>query len=318
MRDVVVIGGGLSGLSACYQLEKFAVGYTVIELKRRFGGTINSVSERGFVMDAGAFAFTDLADEPWLPALGLSDQLLPLDDDAFIFRACTESLTSALAAQLRGGRLMRMAVSSLGRYRNRFTICLENGLMIDAGAIILALPARYAARALYNLAPEAAERLAEQRYESVWQVALGVHKRELRSDLPAANQLGFSYLLSTDYAGRVLDRDHRLIQLAMPGPADTAAGDIILEATERLGITAPPIASRAHYTEESRSIHDEDHRYNMRLVRALLPAGISLVGSDALPGPATKPGVAQLSARMDAGRMAARAAVLFLQSRKSR
>ena len=52
MRDVVVIGGGLTGLSACYQLEKLGLRYTVIELKRRFGGAISSKSENGFIMDA--------------------------------------------------------------------------------------------------------------------------------------------------------------------------------------------------------------------------------------------------------------------------
>ena len=36
MRDVVVIGGGLSGLAACYELEKCGAAYTVIEVKRRF------------------------------------------------------------------------------------------------------------------------------------------------------------------------------------------------------------------------------------------------------------------------------------------
>ena len=33
MRDVVVIGGGLSGLAACYELERCGAAYTVIEVK---------------------------------------------------------------------------------------------------------------------------------------------------------------------------------------------------------------------------------------------------------------------------------------------
>ena len=42
MRDVVVIGGGLSGLAACYQLEKTNLRYTLIEVKRRVGGGIQT------------------------------------------------------------------------------------------------------------------------------------------------------------------------------------------------------------------------------------------------------------------------------------
>ncbi len=317
MRDVVVIGGGLTGLSACCQLEKLGVDYTVIELKRRFGGAIHSEAEGGFTMDIGAFASAceTLADEPWLPELGLTDQLLPLSDQACIFRAGTESLTSALAADLQGGRLMRMAVSSIGRYRSRFTICLENGMMYDAGALILALPARYASRALYNLAPTAAERLNACRYQSNWHLALGLHKRDLPPTLPTADRLGFSSLFSTDHPGRVPDRDHQLIQITLPAAAETPE-DIIREAANRLGLAASPIVSLALAIDEAVSIYDEDHASNMRQIRALLPAGISLVGSDYLPQPPRQPGLAQLAERMQAGRQAADEAHDFVKARK--
>ena len=55
MRDVAVIGGGLAGLSACFQLQKLGLRYTVIELRRRFGGTIRTSVQHGFVMDGGRF-----------------------------------------------------------------------------------------------------------------------------------------------------------------------------------------------------------------------------------------------------------------------
>ena len=318
MRDVVVIGGGLTGLSACYQLEKLGVDYTVIELKRRFGGAIHSEAERGFIMDASAFAFETLADESWLPELGLSDQLMPLNDEANFFRDGTESLISALAADLQGGRLMRMAVSSIGRYRRRFTICLENGMMYDAGALILALPARYAARTLYNLAPEAAERLADYRCQGIWQVALGVRKRETPSTLPTASSLGFSCLHSTDQPGRVSDHDHLLIQVTLPAAAGRQPADIVRQVTDRLGITSAPIVWRALATEEAVSIHDQDHPGNMRQLRALLPDGIALVGSDYLLQPPPQPGLAQLAQRLQAGRQAANDAHDFVKARESK
>ena len=146
-------------------------------------------------MDAGPCIVRSLADEPWLAELGLSGQLCPVADNACVFRAGTESLIRALARPLQGGRLMRMAVSSVGRWRGRYTICLENGLVYDAGALILAVPARFAARILRNLAPEAAERLEAFRYDSIWRVSLGCqvdalppsfdHKLDASHALPA-------------------------------------------------------------------------------------------------------------------------------------
>ena len=61
-----------------------------------------------------------------------------------------------------------------------------------------------------------------------------------------------------------------------------------------------------------------DHRFDMRLIRALLPAGISLVGSDFLPEPPTQRGLTQIAERLDAGRQAANDARLFLKRRMSK
>ena len=130
-------------------------------------------------MDAGAFAFRPMPDDRLLDDLGLRQRVVPIENEAYLFRDGSESLIRALAERLQGGRLMRMAVSSVGRLGNRFTICLENGIMLDAGAVILALPAPYAARALWNLAPEAAEQLDQFRYDSILRVSLGYHKRDL-------------------------------------------------------------------------------------------------------------------------------------------
>ncbi len=308
MRDVVVIGGGLTGLSACYQLQQLGVDYTVIELKRRFGGRIETAREKSFVMDASVFAFGSLADEPWLPELGLDAEIRALDARGFHFRAGTDRLVAAMAARLQGGHLMRMAVSSLGRLGGRFAICLENGLMLDAGALIAAVPARYAARMLYNLAPEAAQRLANTRYESVWQVALGYRKVDLPRVLPDTE---FLYLWTSDVCGRVPDRQHRLVQLAMSAPAECPSSDVIDAASRRLGGMAQPVVARAWQFDVARSIFGDEHAGAIRAIRARLPQGISLVGSEYLLSPRARPGLAQLAERIGAGRQAACDAVAF-------
>ena len=318
MRDVVVIGGGLSGLSACYELEKRHVPYTVIEVKRRFGGGIRSSFEGGFIMDACAFAFRPIADDALLADLGLKGRMIQISGEACVFAEGTEALICALAYRLRGGRLMRMAVSSVGRLRNRFTICLENGIMLDAGALILALPARYAARMLWNLAPAAAERLAGFRYDSIRHVSLGYHKRDLAMAIDSDLDEIFSFIITTDQPGRVPDQDHRLIQVGLRSSDDMSTDEAIRAVTRHLGWRASPLVARVDYWSEADLQEDYGaaHSDNVRAIHELLPAGLSLIGSDYCRDAPSSDGVARLDERIQAGRRAARDAVEFLKARK--
>ncbi len=320
MRDVVVIGGGLSGLAACYQLEKSSLRYTVIEVKRRFGGGIKTRAERGFVMDAGSFVLGSLADAPWLAELGLCEQTTPVADDAFVFRAGAESLIQALASSLQGGRLMRMAVSSVGRWRGRFTICLENGLVYDAGALILAVPARYAARILLNLAPEAADRLDDFRYDSIWRVSLGCQSDALPPAIADKLDSTCRFILSTDAPGRVPDRQHRLLQVGVRAAPHAGPESVVRDTIARLGFSAEPIVARADHWPEAdlRSRYDAAHRQTMSEVHALLPAGLTLIGSDYCLDAPTVQGIARLNERIGRGGQAAQAAEDVLKARRRR
>lgn len=315
MRDVVVIGGGLSGLAACYELEKANLRYTLIEVKPRVGGGIQSIAERGFVMDAGALVFRSLAEEFWLTELGLNEQVCPVADDAFVFRAGAASLIRALASPLQGGRLMRMAVSSVGRWRGRFTVCLENGLVYDAGALILAVPARYAARILRNLAPEAANRLEDFRYESIWRVSLGCRVDALPPSLEDKLDETYPFILSTDAPGRVPDRQHRLLQVGVRAAPDQAPELVIRDTLEYLGLSAAPIIARAYHWPEA-DLHSRYDAATMRAINPQLPAGLTLIGSDyCLEAPNAK-GVARLNERISMGRLAAQAAEGYLKARR--
>ena len=318
MRDVVVIGGGLSGLSACYELEKRRVPYTVIEVKRRFGGGIRGSFEGGFIMDACAFAFRPIADDALLEDLGLQKRMIQISAEAFAFADGTEALICALANRLRGGRLMRMALSSVGRLRNRFTICLENGIMLDAGALILALPARYAARMLWNLSPLAAERLAGFRYDSIRRVSLGYHKRDLPMRIDGGRTETFPFIIRTDYPGRAPDRDHLLIQVGLRSVDDRSSAEFIRAATRHFGWSAPPLVARVDYWSEAdlREDYGAAHSDNVRAIRELLPAGLSLIGSDYCREAPSSDGVARLDERIRAGRRAARDAVEYLKAEK--
>ena len=317
MREVVVIGGGLSGLAAGYELEKHGVPYTVIEVKPRFGGSIASSSAKGFVIDGCAFASDRTADWALLEELGLETQLFDFGTDWFGFHSGTESLIRAFAGRLNGGRLMRMAVSTIGRWRRRFTICMENGLMFDAGALIVAVPARFAERMFHSFAPAIADILRAWPYDSIYRVSLGYHKRSLPARLDARPHKAFPFLLTTDQRGRVPDGDHRLIQVGMRAAAGRCKDDIIQEVIRHYGWDENPIVKRVHYWPEADLLSDDAarRRATMAAIRVRLPAGVWLIGSDYSEAYPPRAGVARLGDRIRQGRLAARAAMRYRQAR---
>lgn len=319
MRDVVVIGGGLSGLAAAWELEKHHIAYTIIEVKPRLGGGIASISEKGFVMDGCAFASRRPADLTVFSALGLEEQLFEFGDDALGFRDGTESLIRALSGRLTGGRLMRMAVSTIGRWRRRLTICLENGLVFDAGALIVAVPARFAERMFHSFAPEISERLRDYRYDTVYRVSLGFHKRDLPARLAPPDDETFPFLLTTDQPGRVPDGDHRLIQAGVRMAAGADPQDIIQAIIRHYGCGEHPIVKRVHYWPEADLLSDDapGRRASIAAIRDRLPAGVWLIGSDYGDVCPSNRGIARLDDRIRQGQQAARAAMAYRKARRN-
>ena len=217
-----------------------------------------------------------------------------------------------------GGRLMRMAVSSIGRLRRRFTICLENGIMLDAGALVLAVPAPYAARMLYNLAPEAAQRMQDFRYDAIRRVSLGYHKRDLPDQLDSVDETAFPFVIATDHQGRVPDQDHTLIQVGLRCPSNLSNDEAVHAVTQNFGFSGTPLVARVDYWPEADSLsaYDDAHRDNMRAIHDMLPDGISLVGSDYCLEAPQLLGIARLDERIRSGRRAAREAIDYLKAGK--
>lgn len=210
-RDVIVVGGGLSGLAAAYELEQLGVSYTLIEVKPRLGGSIVTVKQAGFIMDGGVFAFPRPDSWPTLDALGLSDALYTISPDTdagrVAFKTGTQTLTDALAAKLTAPILHRMAVSSIGPNAagNGYAVCLENGLAFEARAVIVATPARYAERILRNLSPEVSESLNPYYYDHVVRVALGYRGDNRPDEFQMPPNMLFASLNTTDHPARVPD-----------------------------------------------------------------------------------------------------------------
>lgn len=312
-RDVVVIGGGLSGLAAAYTLEQHGLSYTLIEVKRHLGGSIRSVAQDGFVMDAGPLVIADTLDAGWLSRLGLAEALATVPGGR-IFKRGSGALIEALAEKLTAPRMMRMAVSSIGETDNgRFAICLENGLVLDARSLIIALPARYAERLFYGYITAITQALLDYQYDTILRVSLGVPTDHLPERLRTS--MAYTTIHRITHPERV-PQGHTLLQIGLrldPARQDPALEAVVDHLCEALHLPAP-VSQRTDYWPEADPIscYDDDHAEWVQAVRAQLPAGVALIGSDYSLTAPWRRGIADLHPRIAQGIAAADAMRDFL------
>jgi oxygen-dependent protoporphyrinogen oxidase len=199
MTRVLVVGGGLSGLTAAFRLVEAGASVRVIEGADRVGGQIWTTLEQGFVIERGAegFVFRSEAVPALAEALGMPDELMgqsvttsygyagehlealaPGEAAAFLgfqvprddlgkgirtFRRGMGSLLSALEGNLRA----RGVAPALGVTARAVTpdarepsVELASGEVLRADAVIVAVPAAPLA-ALLGDAVEQARALAD-------------------------------------------------------------------------------------------------------------------------------------------------------------
>ena len=86
-RGVAVVGGGIAGLAAAYELAKMqregtALRFTLFEASSRLGGIVETHREDGFVVECGPDGW--VTEKPWAQALveelGLADEIIPSKD----------------------------------------------------------------------------------------------------------------------------------------------------------------------------------------------------------------------------------------------
>ncbi len=79
MSQIAIIGGGLAGLTAAWQLHQLGRSFTLYEASPRLGGTIRTVHRDGFVIELGPDGW--VTEKPWAAQLardlGLADELAP-------------------------------------------------------------------------------------------------------------------------------------------------------------------------------------------------------------------------------------------------
>lgn len=306
MRDVIIIGGGLSGLAAAGELEKLGIPYTLIEVKARLGGSIISRRQDGFVLDGGAAVFPAAADWSFLPELGLDDALFELGSRRVAFKDGAQVITDTLARQLKGDIMLRMAVSSLGRSGDHYAVCLENGLMLASRALIVAAPARYAEHMFRTLQPDVSLRLWEYRYDTITRVSRGFR----RADVPVIERriwdMGLPFFYEIEHPSRV-PAGSILFHVGVRYPLLRTTTETVLATLQtELEWPKPPLLSWVTYWPEADPIppHTPTFRQDMAALMRLLPEGVALLGSD-------YNGLG-LGQRFTAGKTAARQIAAFL------
>src|SRR3989337_523512 len=84
MKKVLIIGGGISGLTAAYWLYKNGIDVTVLEKETRAGGSIRTVKDNGYLIECGPNSTLDLYKEAddLCESLGLSAEKIYGDEGA--------------------------------------------------------------------------------------------------------------------------------------------------------------------------------------------------------------------------------------------
>jgi protoporphyrinogen oxidase len=320
MREVVIIGGGISGLAALTELDRAGIRCTLIEVKDRVGGSLRSEVVGGFCIDHGVMFTTDRLDAPFISALNLQDAAYvprhDADDSYLAFRGGMQTLIDRLSESLsRHSVMFRMAVSSIGRMdTRRFAICMENGMVLDTSAILVATPARYAERIFYTLRPEMSFRLLDYRYDSIARVSLGYHRADL-PDLPADPPADYplTYLHVTDHPERV-PPDHCLIQLGVRYERQKGLPiDLVGEIAALMDWPPDPVFDHISVWPESDPIMwlDEAHAKNIEILSHLLPDGIAIANSDYVTARPT------LQNRIESGQQAAQRILKHLNHQRN-
>jgi oxygen-dependent protoporphyrinogen oxidase len=210
VTDVVVIGGGIAGLCAAYGLSVRDAGVTLIEASSRLGGQIETERTGGFVIEHGAEGFVarSRAVPELCRELGIADSLISqLTKDTLVLRGeGLEPLAPGEAASLLGfqvesadmgqgiltlragmGHLVdvlcdrlngrvefrrRVRAMELNHTGSSWCVSLEDGEMVTADAVVVAVPRRPASRLLTRIAGDAVRAVTETRAVSSVTVSL--------------------------------------------------------------------------------------------------------------------------------------------------
>ena len=218
--EVAIVGGGISGLSTAYELERRGVPYTLFERTTRLGGVIRTDQVNGFTIDGGPDSL--LVQKPaaieLCRELGLGDRLVPtsLPRTAYVVRA---------------GRLFPLPEASVLGIPTRLWPLVTTGLLSPAGKLQMALDVTRRARPPHDQGDESVaaffgRRFGHQAVDYIAEPLLaGIHAGDV--DRLSMSAL-FPRLVETERRYRSVIRGFRSLRTTRSpdGPFRSLAGGI--------------------------------------------------------------------------------------------
>lgn len=232
---IAVVGAGITGLSAAWQLIQNTGEVTVFDAERRAGGMIVTERRDGFVVEGGPDGF--LAAEPDIQDLarevGIGDRMVdqmvkgsalwtgkrlePLAEGRAAellgiqvsaeselsrgFRSFSSGMTEIvdeLGARLSQRIRRAQGVSGLAPAARGWRLTTSDGSSLDADAVVLAVPAWVTARLLGSVGVAAARALGDVVYQPSITVSLAYRACQVPAELD-----GSGFVSAVEWEGRV-------------------------------------------------------------------------------------------------------------------
>ena len=306
----MVVGGGIAGLAAAWDLAQAGADVTVLESERRPGGVIVTERRDGFLVEGGPDGF--LAAEPELPALaaelgisghvvaqqargtsrwtgktfelleeGRAGELLGIELRGSSLTAGFRSFAggmaepvAALAERLLNCLRFTQGVTGIATARAGWRVALTGGSAHEAEGLVLALPAYAAGRWLEQIGVPDARALGEVFYAPSVTVSLAYRADQINRPLEGTGFVGGMSLRACTYASSKFagraPGGHVLLR-AFLAPADGDAAQLAhAELSTILGIRGAPLWSRAFQWTRGLPRYREHHAAHLADVRERL------------------------------------------------
>jgi protoporphyrinogen oxidase len=258
VTQVAVIGAGITGLAAAWELRQGGAEPIVLECERRTGGVIVTERRDGFVVEGGPDGF--LAAEPDIPRLagelGIGDRLVDqLAKGSFLWTgAALERLSEGEAAVLLGisepvpedlrlgfrsfaGGMAELVdtittrlgsavatttgVAAIARSGTGYRLALTDGAAVAVDGVICAVPAWATARLVASVGVPQARALDDVLYFPSLTVSLAYHREQVQAELAGT---GFVTRRATG------DRLRACTYASLKYPGRSPAGFLLLRA----------------------------------------------------------------------------------------
>ena len=341
--SVAVVGAGIAGLSAAWELTRAGAEVTVLDSERRVGGVVVTERRDGFIIEGGPDGW--LAAEAHLPALaeelgiashvvrqaakgsllwngtaferleegraasllGIQARLEDVKAGFASFAGGMGELVQALAAKVKGRVKTPLGVTGIAQTGRGWRLAVTGGMVVDADAVVLALPMYSAARLLEAAGVSGARHLAEAVYFPSLTVSLAYRENQVGRPLegtgyisPSGTAIRAVTFSSKKFPGRA-PNGHVLLRVFLGPIAGEPAAVAHHELREVLSISGEPLWGRAFFWSRGIPRYPRDHAAHVAEVRhrleRLAPLAIAGAGVDGTG----------VSACVQSGREAARA-----------